>query len=375
MKRYGFCLSRARAVDAPLEKARKRVRSPRCTGVILTCGSLLVGAAAAQGGASIVDATERQCWFAGSTVANVIRVVGETDAGTRLNWRVLMGGRTIVRRELQVTDAMGDDGVELEFDLPAVAPGVTVDMSLEATWVNPVTGEVLASMRKPITSFSPEVFEGRSEWLDGLDIRLFDPEKRTVRLFEDLDIPHRYTRNVDGFESMTSGILIVGEGCSLAEYRGLWSALMAASGRGVYVICLALSEGVLEFPVGNEAGGSTPSSVQLIGPSAPTMLDKRFDVEGWSARAAVAPVALLPVGVRKGGGLELKKQHGGWAWLEYGFGARSGRLVLCQFELIRHWEASPVPRYMLLKMLEAASRTASENENGARARQVMQEER
>ena len=52
----------------------------------------------------------------------------------------------------------------------------------------------------------------------------------------------------------------------------------------------------------------------------------------------------LPLSFRERGGGE------GWPWLELRYPAKKGRLLVCGFGIIRQWEATPAPRYLISEL-------------------------
>ncbi len=45
----------------------------------------------------------------------------------------------------------------------------------------------------------------------------------------------------------------------------------------------------------------------------------------------------------------------GWPWLEVGFSAKRGKLIVCGFGLVKKWDAGPTPRFLLARLLDYMS--------------------
>ncbi len=51
---------------------------------------------------------------------------------------------------------------------------------------------------------------------------------------------------------------------------------------------------------------------------------------------------------------EVQADSKGWPWVEVEY-VDGGKLIFCQFELSRHWDDCPTPRYLFARILESLS--------------------
>jgi len=301
----------------------------------------------------ITDITESMCWFAGSQVENVFSISGIETERLSGQWRLSTGSRTMARGEMAVNMENGMAPLRISFILPELEEGAVVDLLLELSVTDTVSDSQLGVTNKVIRSFFPNPFTGREQWLESLEITLFDPEKRTAELFDDLDIPYSFTRNVDALSMVNRGIVIVGEGVSLKENRGLWDELVDVASRGIPVLCLALREGEMTVPgLGMTERPIKPSALTMKRHQAIFDLDKRLDQKSWCGERKIALSSLLFIGERGPIAASIEDGSSGWLWLEQSFENTASTLVLCQYQLVEQWEQSPVPRYLLLRLLE-----------------------
>ena len=319
----------------------------------LLCASFCMTPTRAEVLPRIVDVTRSRCWFAGASVTNAFRVEGVRNAEMIGQWRLSAAGRTVARGERALVAGSPLIAFDVTFALPEVKPGVVVDHVLDVAVVDAGDRRLVTATNKVIHSFAREAFAGRSAWLESLDITLFDSEKATTRLFDRSGIPHRFTRNSDGLAEVKGGTVIVGEGVSLKDYRGLWAELVDLASRGVPVLCLALKGGAAAVPgVGPSGSVVRPTALSLKRYGAVSELDKRLDRDTWCGSARTVAYSLAFEGSRGPVEARIGKGSADWLWLEQGFAGSDARLVLCQFRLVGLWDTSPVPRYMLLRILE-----------------------
>ena len=83
-----------------------------------------------------------------------------------------------------------------------------------------------------------------------------------------------------------------------------------------------------------------------------SQLDKRLDTRGWPPDGKVIAAGLALKAVEGSVVGEITDGTSGWPWLEVQY-AKQGRLVVCGFGLMNHWEASPTPRYLFARVLES----------------------
>ncbi len=332
-------------------------RHPVPSVIVLLFATVLLAVPPCFADVVIHDETESRCWFAGSEITTVFRVSGTDMDQASGQWRLSTAGRTVARGEASLAAKDGAAPFSIMFVLPELNDGVTADLSLDLSIVDARSGVALASTNKLIRSFSAEVFADREEWLKSLDIALFDPEEATVSLFDDAAIPCRLVRHPEALSEISQGIVVVGEGLSTREHRGLWDVLVDVASSGVPVFCLALREGGLALPgVGPTETVAKSSALVMKRYQAITDADKMFDQKSWCGKREVASRCIEFEGERGPVAACVQEGSDGWLWLEQSFEDVESQLVLCQFRLVKHWEQSPVPRYLLLKVLEEMCR-------------------
>lgn len=318
--------------------------------------ALLMGAVAARAEPP-VTVTVQEPWsnvFAGKeTVFHAILAAGEPFDG-RVMWRFSADGRTIARgeRAVKAGPAM-PASVEMRIDVPPVKPGVIMQTTLSMSAVPAGSDKEAATLDRTLWVFPEDPFTGRAEWLKKLNLRLFDPAGATAKLFTESGIPFTETRNVDALTVGDNGLLVVGEGVSFREYRGLAGSLLKAAAAGRPILCLAPNGGEMLLPDPDDHSLPQPSSLVFHRQDVINQLDKRLDANGWKGGKAATGLKLR--GDRGQVVAEVANDAAAWPWMEVGFPKGSGKLVVCGFTIIDGWAASPTPRFLLVKVLEHVS--------------------
>ena len=245
-----------------------------------------------------------------------------------------------------------EPGVNAEAVGVAVKEGVVMPASLAVALTRPGADKAVVEVTKPIWIFPEEPFAGKAEWLKKLNIQLFDPAEKTAALFTRIGIPFKETRNMDAFAEFKDSILIIGEGVSLKEYRGLADMMVKAAAAGIPVLCLALADGAMQLPGSAGSDQPPPSAISLKQAGIITELDKRLDAEGWAPDGKLLAARLALQGDRTGVWAAATQDGSGWAWMDMRFGEGRGRIVVCGFAVVEKWKDSPAPRFLLTRILE-----------------------
>ena len=305
------------------------------------------GAALAAGPEASIKLLEPwRCLFGGKECVFHARMVAGGDLEGRLVWRLADGARTIRRGETALGGA-APAVAEIKFIAPEVKPGVIY----ETRWTVALAGkdgDGAAAAEVPIWLFPENPFHERQERLGKLDIVMFDPEQTTGKWLTALDVPFRSEKNVDALEERTGGLVMIGEGVSFRDYRGLPDLLMRLAGNGSLVLCLAPADA--EFPIAGIEGLREPSLISFCREEIIKTLDKRLDDEGWPPDGNMRTAGLKLRGERGTVFADVSEDATGWPWVEMRYG--KGCLIICCFSIMEKWEAGPVPRFLLAKILE-----------------------
>ncbi|MGD9612567.1 MAG: hypothetical protein AB7V22_06650 [Kiritimatiellia bacterium] len=283
--------------------------------------------------------------FGGTSATWRVEAIGPRAAEGHVVWSLEAGGGVLARREQSVRLEPGAPAsVDIAVDLPEVRAGVVAEGRLQVALLDE-NRQPLAELEQPIYVFGRDPAAERKQWLRELDLRLFDPSGETARRLDELGWPYRRIANPAAFAALGGGTLIVGEGCSLRENRGLLDAAIRAAASGARVVVLAPADGAFA-PPGPAEGRPGPAALHFRSAEFVCELDKRFDVP--PARAA------FRLDVTRAGTEVAVVPSGGWAFVEARWG-NGGALTLAGPGVLETWESSPVPRHLLVRLLEWAT--------------------
>lgn len=280
--------------------------------------------------------------FGGTSATWRVEAQGPRAAEGHVAWSLEVGGGVIARREQSVRlEPASPASVDIVVDLPEVRAGIVAEGRLQVA-LQDENRQPLAELEQLVFVFGRDPTTERKQWLGELDLRLYDPSGETARRLDELGWPYRRLANPAALAAMGGGTLIVGEGCSLRENRGLMEAAIRAAQGGAHVVVLAPADGAFA-PPGPAVGGPGPVALHFYGPEFVRELDKRFDVP--PARAA------FRLGGTRAGAEVAVASSDGWAFVEARW-PDGGALMLVGPGLLDTWETSPVPRHLLVRLLE-----------------------
>ena len=287
------------------------------------------------------------CAFGGEAADYHFVVKGADRPNLHAGWAFSMGRRTVASGEVEVVALAGGlPTASVHLDLPPVKEGVILPALLTVSLSGGVGGKAVAIVEKPLWIFPRDPFHDRSRWLKGRKLTLFDPAETTAAAFERLHIPFEPARDVDAVAALAEGTLIVGEGASFAEQRGLADAISGLAARGIPVLCLAPKDGTLAIPGADEARTISLRRADVI-----SAIDPRLDADAWPGEGELVASGLVLKAEADRAVGEVTPGRSGWPWLEVGYPGRKGGLVVCGFGLLSHWDAGPCPRFLFAQML------------------------
>lgn len=315
--------------------------------------SATTAAAAPDGGLTIEPQEKWSGVFADSNVELQYAIAAEKSLDGRLGWRFAIGQRTVQRGELPVKIRPGGPAIAgLPLRVPHVKEGVIIEGQLEVTVSIGGTSRAMANHVRPLRIFPRNPFAHQSKRLEAAKITLFDPQRDTRRVFEKMGIPFSETGNVDSLRNRDRGVLVIGEGTSFADHRGLPKIMAEAAARGMAVLCLAPSGGEMALPGTEGVELPRPKSLSLRRSDVIRDLDKRLDAAAWPADAQVVAASLVLKSDRGRLVAEVVESEEGWPWTEVDFPTQRGKLVVCGFGMVRSFDAGPTPRFLLARLIE-----------------------
>lgn len=287
---------------------------------------LFAGLLASSASAQLRLAEEWSDVFAGTH-----HVFHAVTPGGPASWSFSVGGAVVARGDLAANG-------EIALDMPATKPGVILDASLVLE-----AGGKTVSHRLWI--FPADPWSETKATLEKAVLRVFDPEGNTIAALHQAGIPYKIVPRATAL-SEAGGPILIGEGLSLNEQRGLPAILEQAAVAGAHILCLAPREGYLALP-GLE--GERRPTVSLAGTGRIPALDKHLDAAVWPDGPSVA-TSWTPDAARRRMEGEWHADTKGWPWLEARW-PNGGRLIYCGVGIMRSWEKTPAARYLLEAML------------------------
>lgn len=299
--------------------------------------------------------------FADKDAAFHVQITSKEKVDGTLGWQLTREGRTLLSKE---TGVVVDGGVPRVVDVTVAVPhvddGVALPTRLSVTLTVPGSAEPVARAEKDVTVFAADAFAYRRAWAEKLKIRLFDPEKKTGEVLEKAKVPFQSIANVDAFPAITDGLLLIGEGVSFKDYRGLADQATRTAARGIPVLILAPSGGEFLAAGVGESNLPVPHSMALERSDIIRTLDKNLDATVWPPDGRIVSTSMNVRGDRGAVMVDTVKGADGWPWIEWVFAPPDAagqpgvktRLVLCGFGIVEKWDSTPAARYLLARVLE-----------------------
>ena len=300
--------------------------------------------------ASLAVRTDRSTFFASESFVRTCEVHGASD-GSRVVWKLTTDSRTLSRGEQAV--GLRENApweVKINLQMPSLRDHVALPVEFQVELINS-SREILAKTRQFLWVFSQDPFASRNQWLEDLQIVLYDPIGDTSRVFDKAGIPYRYVRGLSALQATSDGLVVVGENAPFGDPSALFQVLSELASRGRRIISLATNGGTLRLPE-NGTVSSAPAAFILRQSDVIHDFDKRLDAEVWGTSEPIARSVMRLTSRRDQVVLAIQPAGDGWPWAEFRY-PNGGKLILCNFPIISSWSIGPTPRYLLSAILTA----------------------
>ena len=306
------------------------------------------------------DVTLEMAWsepwgavFAGREQTFHLALEATQDFAGTVAWELQVQGRVLQRKETGVNlKSKQRTSVEIAFAAPPVKDALGIQALLVVTVRPPRESPAQARIEKTLWLFSPEFFSLNRETLSKRGISVFDPEHTVTKLLDSAELTYREVASAEQVAAVTSGVLLVGAGMNLADYRDVGTQLATAAQNGAAVIRLTPTGGTLPLPGGAGTETPRPQSMEFRGPDILRDLDKRLDQTDWAPDHPLLAAGLRVIVDRDRPMIEIgKPEKDAWPWFLARY-ASGGCLLIAGFPVVETWELSPNPRLALLKILE-----------------------
>jgi hypothetical protein len=303
------------------------------------------------GGTVQVGFSPQSCYWEQTTNTFGVTMISEQGQSGRLALSFASDDRVLVNLR-ETFDAQAAVPLELRFPvaLPAVRPGLIYPLRLQVKLYDETGRRLLVQTGKTVRVVSRAILQPRLGWLKACRLRLFDPEETCVRLLDEAGIPFEPVYMKDAIRTLRDGVLIVGGGVDFAEYPDLDRTLYETAARGVPVLLLSPASGVLRLP--EEFSGLRPPSFEgFYNAQSIKKLNDQLDAAYWPPDGCVAGTGLTRQCDGRTTVLQVSEGEG-WPIYTVSWVKDLPAFIFCGFEIAQKWRASPVPRLLLIELLE-----------------------
>lgn len=309
---------------------------------------------------SFAPVTIQTTFFSDDEIAFELQLNSDKAVNGKVTWGLTALHRTLGRGDVEIKIDKGNPAaIKLRLKMPHVRSGVIENVLLSASFHSDNNDQPWASYRRDFWVYNSDPFVDRKQWLEELELRLFDPSGRLAKIFDDTEIPFEGIRTIADLESIESGLVIVGEG---AKRDTVGQTLFTMAAAGHRILWFAPEKGEIGVPGSENFVGKRPKEFSLAGPNHLETLDKRLDRNAWADAEQTKSIGLKLIGHRNRSIIEIGQRDEGWLWCQTKYSDPDGQLILCGLGLVDGWDASPTPRYMLARLMEQLDRNDSPTE-------------
>jgi len=147
----------------------------------------------------------------------------------RVGWSLSVDERTLSRDKVPLTaGSHWRDGVAIRLEIPAVRDGVIVEARLSVEVYDAAGKSTIGNQQRRLQIFSSNPFAGQLQWLRQLKVALFDPRGDTAAVLQQAKVPFHQVFNAAALEELKEGMVVIGQGTPLADYRWCCAGRMSS---------------------------------------------------------------------------------------------------------------------------------------------------
>lgn len=277
-----------------------------------------------------------------------------------VDWKLSVGQRILLRGQVQAKLKSIDDGggaVEIAVEPNNLKPAAAIATTLTLTF-HTDDGKTQV-IERPFIIFPSDPFANLLPEIRSLNLQLFDPLGATAKVFNASGIPFTLRRTLASIDDVKDGTLLIGEGLNWKEQKAVPMAVERALQRGLTVLCLAPTGGEITL-ASKSTDAIFPPEMYLAGEDVVRKFDRHLDTRTWLGGASAISKFSLEFKDRQLWAV-VSELPLSWPCVEmHGMVGKSdrpnGTLILCGFGIVKHWQAGPVPRYLLSGIFQKLSK-------------------
>lgn len=327
-------------------------------GLLFTLAAALATDLDAEAQVEIRQPSTQSTYFSDQEIALELKLTAERAVDGLVAWKHSSLHRHLASGELAIeVKPAATSEVSIRLRMPHLNPGVALKTTLSASFTETGADKASSTFEQQLWVLSPDPFADRRQWLENLQLQLYDPTGETADRLEAAEIPFRLHHSLTRLTNSDAGIVVVAEGLSLSNEPNVAATLLSLAAAGRSVLWFIPDEGEFEFPGPRADHQGAPDRLLLGGPTIIEQLDPRLDAGLWNRN----PRQLRVSARRSQPMIEIVDDGIGWSWLQAEFDNPQGQLLLSGFPLAESWDTSPTPRYLLAALLQQLERDQSKH--------------
>lgn len=234
---------------------------------------------------------------------------------------------------------------------PPVKPGIKVNALLIIDAVYNTDSTVSEHYEFNLDIYGENIFLHEQTVYQQLNIQLFDPIGKTSNLFDKLKLPYHTLSRSKLINFSGKGLIVIGAGVKINEYRGLPKVLIELAHKGHQLLILQPASATL--PLSELVSGldDNPPSISF---SNEVKIPNYTQDYQWGNSKRSHHI-ILNANRQEVSAQVIKSRHDGWDWFHLNYHQSQGKLIICMLPFIDQLDRDPIKQLIFGQLLHYAS--------------------
>lgn len=292
--------------------------------------------------------------FASENSPYSIKLTAKPNSLIDISWKLTSLGRVLSSGVESIKlNTNNNVNASLPLRTPFVKSGVKINAQLIIDAVYNTDSTVSEHYEFDLDIYGANIFLHEQNVYQKLNIQLFDPVGQTSNIFDKLKVPYRTLSRSKLINFSGKGLIVIGAGVEINEYRDLPTVLIELAHKGHKLLILQPASATLPLSELVSGLGAPPPSISF---SNEIKIPNYTQDYQWDNDSGIrSNHIILNANRQEVSAQVIKSKHDGWDWFHLNYHPSQGKLIICMLPFIDQLDRDPIKQLIFGQLLHYAS--------------------